>query len=75
MIVSNFVNNSTERRFQIEPWRLIPQPVLLNKTNTSIALMVVLEDVMMYATNVTVQVNKYLILRFSCIISFPDLFL
>ena len=56
--MSNYALNSTETRIQVTPWPLIPQPLLMTKTNTSITVKIVLDDVQTYepVTNVSVQV-------------------
>ena len=60
MIVSNFVLNSTETHVQVTPWPLAPAPVMVNRTNTSIAVMVVLADMTKYEpiTYVAAKVKK-----------------
>ena len=61
--MSNYELNSTETRIQVTPWPLIGQPLLVNKTNTSITVKIVLDDIQMYepVTNVSVQVMMILI--------------
>lgn len=52
--------NSTETHVQVTPWPLAPAPMMVNRTNTSIAVMVVLTDVTIYEpiTYVAVKVKK-----------------
>lgn len=52
--------NSTETHVQVTPWPLAPAPMMVNRTNTSIAVMVVLTDVTIYEpiTYVAVKVKE-----------------
>lgn len=56
--MSNDVLNSTGTHITVTPWPLVPQPVLVNKTNTTITVKVVLDDTQIYesVTNVSVKV-------------------
>ena len=57
MIVSNLVLNSTETRVQVTPWPLAPAPMMVNRTNTSIAVLVVVADMTIYEPIVYVAVK------------------
>ena len=63
MIVSNFVLNSTETNVQVTPWPLAPAPMIVNSTNTSIAVTVLLADMTIYEpiTYVAIKVKKTLL--------------
>ena len=56
--MSNDALNSTGTRISVTPWPLVPPPVLVNKTNTTITVKVVLNDTQLYepVTNVSVKV-------------------
>ena len=56
--MSNTALNSTAAFIEVTPWPLVPQPVLVNKTNTTIAVKVVLNDNQLYdnITDVSVKV-------------------
>ena len=62
--MSNNVLNSTGTRIPVTPWPLVPQPVLVNKTNTTITVKVVLNDTQIYepVTNVGVKVMNVLVI-------------
>ena len=57
--MSNRVLNSTGALIQVTPWPLIPQPLLVNKTNTTIAVNIIFEDIQIYepVTSVSVKVK------------------
>ena len=57
--MSNTALNSTGALIEVTPWPLVPRPVLVNKTNTTIAVKVVLNDSQLYEpiTDVSVKVN------------------
>lgn len=58
MVVSNDALNSTGGRIAVTPWPLVPPPMLVDKTNTTIIVKVVLSDTQLYepVTNVSVKV-------------------
>lgn len=58
VIVSNTAVNSTGTLIEVTPWPLVPQPLLVNTTNTTIAVKVVLNDSQLYEpiTDVSVKV-------------------
>ena len=58
VIVSNTALNSTGALIEVTPWPLVPPPVLVNKTNTTIAVKLVLNDSQLYEpiTDVSVKV-------------------
>ena len=57
--MSNYVLNGTGALIQVTPWLLIPQPLLVNKTNTTIAIEIIFEDIQIYepVTDVSVKVK------------------
>ena len=56
--MSNDALNSTGTHISVTPWPLVPPPVLVNKTNTTITVKVALNDTQLYepVTNVSVKV-------------------
>ena len=58
VIVSNTAVNSTGTLIEVTPWPLVPRPLLVNTTNTTIAVKVVLNDSQLYEpiTDVSVKV-------------------
>ena len=50
------MHNSTETRVQVNPWPLTPKPVVVNRTNTTIVVKVVLDDILPFITHIGVQV-------------------
>ena len=62
--MSNEALNSTGTRIPVIPWPLVPPPVLVNITDTTIAVKVVLNDTQKYepVTNVSVKVMNVTVL-------------